>query len=116
MRLFFTIYLICSFSYSQPPLKEAQKLIQSKNYVKAEKLLTPLIAQPKPSPKTIELYGDVLCHQHKWEPCSKQYKKLVKIDPKNANYQYKYGGSLGKLAHSCAKLNWNSCSVISHFI
>lgn len=48
--------------------------------------------------KEIELLGDVYGYQKKWNESKIQYKKLIEMNPDNANYQFKYGGVLGMLA------------------
>lgn len=48
--------------------------------------------------KKVELLGDVYGYQKEWEKSKIQYKKLIEINPDNANYHFKYGSVLGMLA------------------
>ena len=45
--------------------------------------------------QAIELLGDAYGYQRKWDDAIIYYKKLVGANGNNANYHYKYGGSLG---------------------
>jgi tetratricopeptide (TPR) repeat protein len=53
--------------------------------------------------KTIEYLGDIAGAQKKWDKSMIYYKKLKTLFPKNANYWYKYGGSLGMKAKESNK-------------
>src|SRR5690606_29925159 len=50
--------------------------------------------------KTIEHLGDVAAHASDWETALSHYKILVDSHPNNANYNFKYGGVLGRKAQS----------------
>lgn len=91
--------LMClQYSHAQEDvIKNVISMIDSKEYKKAESKLKAELLR-KENEVLIELLGDVYGHQRKWEEAKNEYKKLVDIDPKNAEYQYKYGGVMGMMA------------------
>jgi tetratricopeptide (TPR) repeat protein len=88
----------------QTVYQEISNLIDIKQFDKAESLAKGYIINHPNDYRIIELLGDTHCHQREWEAASEQYRKLVLIKPKNANFQYKYGGALGMKALSMSKL------------
>ena len=60
--------------------------------------------------KTIEYLGDIASHTNKWEAAAQYYKKLTVLNPKNANYFFKYGGALGMRAQTEGK--WVAIRVV----
>lgn len=76
----------------------------NKQYAKAEALLVDYIAKNASDKEAIELLGDAYGHQKKWDKAIAQYKRLTKLSPKNANYHYKYGGSLSMKALKVNKI------------
>ena len=52
----------------------------------------------------IELLGHAYFHQEKWDEAINTYESLIEVQPKNANYQFKYGGVLALKAKSISKL------------
>jgi tetratricopeptide (TPR) repeat protein len=90
--------------YSQSSINDAKKLIDKKEFKKAEQLLSKYITTHQSDFEAIELYGDAYGHQKKWDEAIVQYKKLVEGKPNNANFHYKYGGALGMKALSVNKM------------
>jgi tetratricopeptide (TPR) repeat protein len=104
MKHFIFFLLIPFFMSSQSSLNDAQKLIDMKEFKKAEQLLLAYIKTDQNNLEAIELYGDTYGFQEKWDEAIIQYKKLVDGKPKNANFHYKYGGALGMKALSINKM------------
>ena len=77
---------------------EVEQLFQKKDFIKAENILKNYINSNPNDIYAIEQLGDAYGHQEKWDEAIAQYKLLVKKDEANANYRYKYGGSLGMKA------------------
>ena len=82
---------------------------KAENYFKQSRLE---LAQPlfenflKDNPndfKTLEYLGDIQGKQEHWDKALSYYKKLKVLNPKNADYQYKYGGVLGMKAKNSNK-------------
>lgn len=99
LLLFSPLFLI-----GQTSLLDAETLIGSKKFSKAETILTSYIKENPNDLKATELLGDVYGHQKKWDEAIKQYKQLVEGKPAEANFQYKYGGALGMKALTISKL------------
>ena len=96
--LFFPVIL-----FAQVPYDDVEKLIEEKQFVKAEKVITAYVTPNSRNEKAIELLGDAYGHQKRWDEAAEQYKRLKEIDNTNANYHYKYGGALGMKALSVNK-------------
>lgn len=90
--------------WSQAPILEATKLIEAKSYQQAELKLKAYLLENPNNREALELYGDALGYQKKWDDAIQTYKSLVSAQSENANYQYKYGGALAMKALSVNKL------------
>lgn len=80
---------------SQSLSVEADVLFKKKQFTKAEVLIKKHMASNPSDVEAIELLGDAYGHQKKWDEAIEIYKALRDEYPDNANYHYKYGGSLG---------------------
>jgi len=88
----------------QSTLDTVADLFKQKKYSEAQyKTADYLKSHPKDL-KAIELLGDSYGYQKNWDDAISTYKKLVDIDPKSANYQYKYGGVMGFKALAVSKI------------
>ena len=97
--VFFPLFLI-----GQTSLTEAQKLIESKQFYKAEKVLILFVNNNPDNIQATELLGDAFGYQKKWDEAITQYKLLVEAKPTEANFHYKYGGALGMKALNVTKI------------
>ncbi|MCD2260482.1 tetratricopeptide repeat protein [Psychroserpens luteolus] len=105
MKYIYIFLLVPCLSIAQPSaLKEARTLLDDKKFVKAEQLLSEYVKTNQNDKEGLELLGDALGHQKKWDKAATRYKKLTRLEPKNANFHYKYGGALGMKALSVSKL------------
>ena len=104
MRIFFLFLFFPIAVFSQSLQNhEVEQLIKNKQFNKAKSVLQSHL-EVKPNDLTaIELLGDVYGQEKKWDEAIEAYEKLVQTKPKNANYQYKYGGALGMKAKSVSK-------------
>lgn len=93
LLLFFPSLLL-----SQTEIDEATKLLNDKDFIKAEELLVTYLIDHPNNLHAIELLGDTYGFQKQWDGAIKAFKKLVEADDDNANYHYKYGGVLGMKA------------------
>ncbi|WP_242202427.1 tetratricopeptide repeat protein [Aestuariivivens insulae] len=84
--------------FSQTEFDQANRLVQDKDFVKAEQLMLQYLKVNPNSLQAIELLGDVYGHQKKWDEAIGEYQKLMEANTNNANYHYKYGGVLGMKA------------------
>lgn len=103
MKKFLFLMLFPIFGFSQSIVIEINQLFQQKQFVKAEQKAWEYAKQNPNNLKAIELLGDAYGHQKKWDDAIKQYKTLVQANGDNANYHYKYGGTLGMKALEVSK-------------
>ncbi|SDS05409.1 Tetratricopeptide repeat-containing protein [Formosa sp. Hel1_31_208] len=101
--LFLLLIPFLGFSQLQT-LEDAKQLIEDKQFVKAEQLLTQYVKSNENDTEGIELLGDACGNQKKWDDAITYYEKLTELQPKNADFHYKYGGALGMKALSVSKL------------
>jgi len=95
MKKFF-IFLFFPFCvFGQSFYKQVDNLFETKKFIKAEKLLIEYVGNNPKEERAVELLGDAYASQRKWDKAINQYKKLVMLNNKVANYHYKHGGALG---------------------
>lgn len=104
MYKFLWIVLISSICFSQASKEKAESFIAQKKFTKAQNEIQTFLDLNPEDKEAIELLGDAYGHQKKWDAAIEQYEKLKDKEPKNANYQYKYGGALGMKALSVSKI------------
>lgn len=104
MRKFLILFLLPVMVFSQSAIDQANRLLDKKQYVKAEHVLHTYITQNPNNLSAIELLGHAYFHQEKWDEAISTYEKLISAEPNNANYQFKYGGVLALKAKSISKL------------
>lgn len=103
MRLLIGLLLLCNITFAQSDKEKAQLLITQKNYKQAEHLLLKLKQTHPEDIEIIELLGDTYGYQEDWDNAIDTYKVLTKKQPSNADFHYKYGGSLGRKAQQVSK-------------
>ncbi len=104
----FLATLICIFSIQllvgQGNLfQQATLAFQDKDYASAVRLSTLYLKEHPNHIKAQELLGTAYASQENWEASKEVYKKLVTAYPSQANYHFKYGGSLGLYAKNVSK-------------
>ena len=105
MKYLLILALFPALSFSQTIIvDEAKQLIEDKQFVKAERVLYEYVKDNENDKEGIELLGDAYSNQKKWDDAATYYEKLKELEPKNANFHYKYGGALGMKALSVSKL------------
>lgn len=104
MQKLIILLLLPLYTFSQTLYVEAEALIETKQYVKAEQKLAPFVSKNSSDLRAIELLGDVYGYQKKWDNAIVEYKKLTEAAPNIGNNHYKYGGALGMKALSISKL------------
>ena len=97
------LFLPCMF-FGQHTLREVEGFLDKKQYSEAEAAIMTYVKENPNDLKGIELLGDTYGQQKKWDEAIEQYKKLVELSPKTANYHYKYGGAMGMKALKVNKL------------
>lgn len=89
--------------FSQADFSQAEKLYNQVNYNQAKPILLEFLKENPNHLKALEYLGDIEGYSKSWDNAIYYYKKLKKLNPKDANYYYKYGGCLGMKAKECNK-------------
>lgn len=97
--LFFPILIM-----SQHTIDDVEMLFKQKKFSTAERTINTYLQAHPDDKKARELLGDVYGHQKAWDKAIEVYKVLRDVEPDNANYHYKYGGSLGMKVLSISKI------------
>lgn len=104
MKKIIYLLLVPFITFGQSQLDRFESYIKQKKFDIAEiKIIVYLESHPKDL-EAQELLGDVYGHQEKWDEAIAIYKKLVKANPNNAEYHYKYGGAMGMKALEVNKI------------
>ncbi len=90
---------------AQSSLNDASVLLDQKQYKQAEALMKSYVSSNPTNLKAIELLGDAFGYQAKWDAAILQYEKLVALEPREANFHYKYGGAMGMKALEVNKVS-----------
>ena len=105
MKYLLILALLPALGFSQSlVVDEAKQLIETKQFDKAEQVLSEYIKENENDKEGIELLGDAYSNQKKWHDAATYYEKLKELEPNNANFHYKYGGALGMKALNVSKL------------
>lgn len=83
---------------SQSSFDQAQKLFDIGKYEQSKPIFENLLKSSPSNLKIIENLGDIAGSNKSWDEAIGYYKKLTYLKPSEANYFYKYGGSLGMKA------------------
>ena len=89
--------------FSQADFSQAEKLFIETNYTKAKPIFLEFLKENPNHLKTLEYLGDIEGNSKSWNNAIFYYNKLKKLNPKEANYYYKYGGCLGMKAKEANK-------------
>lgn len=98
----YLIYLFSSIaffiSWSQNSCQEGQEYYNTENYTKAIEVLKNCLITEANNEEARFTLGKAYAKQEDWEKAAATYKILVETHPKNADYNFYYGGSLGLYA------------------
>lgn len=89
---------------SQTDFEKAEKLLAEKKFAQAKPLFESDFRLHPNHFQSLEYLGDINSHTSKWEDAVGCYRKLKTAAPKNANYQYKFGGALAMMAKNANRL------------
>lgn len=100
----YLLLLFISFNlFSQSNFEKGEKLFAQNKYEEAKSHFTVNLKQFPSDVKTLEYLGDIAGSQKKWDEAIVHYEAIKNKFPKNADYQYKYGGALGMKAKESNK-------------
>lgn len=91
------------FCMGQGFYEQAQDEVKEKDYTQAEINIKKHLQAHGQDLKAQALLGEIYAHQKKWEESSEINKKLIDADRDNADYHYRYGGTLGLWAKNTSK-------------
>ena len=100
--LIFILFPLLTFGQSL--FIEVNQLIEKKQYVKAEQIMSQYVVEYPDNKEGLELMGDAFSYQRKWDKAIGYYKQLKIAEEDNANYHYKYGGAVAMKAFTVSKL------------
>ncbi len=110
LNIFVPMRNICFVILFFPLILSAQNQIDKaianfdhQNYSKAEVQFKAIINQNPNNFKAQEYLGDTYAAQKKWDKAIEIFEYLLEEKPNNADYNYKYGGSIGMKAKSSDK-------------
>lgn len=104
MKNFLTFLLLFPLViWSQSDYSKAEKLFEAGKYEQSRIVFESFLKENPSHLKTIEYLGDIAGHQKSWEKAIVYYKKLKQLKPSEADFYYKYGGSLSMRAKEVNK-------------
>jgi tetratricopeptide (TPR) repeat protein len=99
MRQLMIFFVLTPFLlWSQSNFEKGEKLFHAKKIKEAEALFEENLKYYPNDIKTLERLADISAEEKQWEKTASYYKKLKHLKPAEAEYFYKYGGSLGMRA------------------
>jgi tetratricopeptide (TPR) repeat protein len=102
--LFALLFLTGTVVYGQSAFAKAEQLYRAEKYDKALFSFSKLYEQDSTDLNVVERLGDIAGHKKDFETAMNYYKLLLEIKPKDAHYNFKYGGAMGLYAKGCSKL------------
>tara|TARA_R100000935_G_scaffold57599_1_gene91895 strand:+ start:922 stop:1803 length:882 start_codon:yes stop_codon:yes gene_type:complete len=97
-------FILSTFwSYSQSISSRAISYLNQGKLNQAKSLLNEQVSKNNADIKVFELLGDIASFEKNWDVAISNYKKLVVVNPENANFNLKYGGALGMKALSVSR-------------
>ena len=97
--------LIGAMCCGQDAFAKAESLFTAKDYPAAKVQFEALMKQGYQNETVLRRLGDIEALANRYENASNYYEKLLQLDPKNADYHFLYGGTLGLYAQQISKLD-----------
>ncbi len=88
---------------AQTNFDKAETYFKQSKYDLAQPIFENFLLENPNDLKTLEYLGDIQGKLEHWDKAISYYKKLKILNPKEANYQFKYGGVLGMKAKNATK-------------
>ncbi|RZJ70028.1 hypothetical protein [Flavobacterium sp.] len=105
----FAFFLLPILALAQSDLEKARESFAQKLYPEAKKYYLTLYRSDANDAETVERLGDVCSYSKNWEEASVYYRKLIKLRPKSAQANYKYGGAL---AMQASESKWKALGLL----
>ena len=103
MRNLIILMILLPLQNFAADFKQAEALFLQGKFALAKPIFEKIVTEEPKNYKAIEYLGDIAGHARKWNEALGYYEKLKKADPKNADYQFKFGGALGMKAKEGSK-------------
>lgn len=100
--LFFIFLPLISFAQSSS-FERGTQLYYQENYRQAKPHFETHLKSNPNHLKSIEYLGDIAAYATDWDTALNYYKILVDAHPNNANYNFKYGGVMGRKAQNSSR-------------
>lgn len=100
--LFLLSIPLCAFA--QADFVAAERYFEQENFSKAKPIFQAYLKDHPKHKKTREYLGDIAGYAKDWNTAIDYYEALVQEDETNANYHFKYGGTLGMKALSISRI------------
>jgi len=104
MKKWFFLFLFPVVLMGQTPFQQAEAFFKKEQFEKAKPLFLQHLKNYPNDAKTIEYLGDISGYAKDWDTAIGYYETLVEKDESNANYHFKYGGSLGMKALEISRI------------
>lgn len=104
MRTLIVFLILFTVKMDASDFNRAEILFQQEKYALAKPIFEKILKSEPNNFKAIEYLGDIAGHYKDWDLALNYYEKLKNSNPKDANYQYKYGGALGMKAKEGSKI------------
>lgn len=103
MRNLIILMILLPLQNFAADFKQAEALFLQGKFALAKPIFEKILKEEPSNYKAIEYLGDIAGHAKNWNEALGYYEKLKKADPKNADYQFKFGGALGMKAKEGSK-------------
>lgn len=92
------------FAVAQNNYQQAEEYFKQEKFSKAKPIFENFLKQNPRDKKTREYLGDIAGYGKDWDAAIVYYKSLVEDEETNANYHFKYGGTLGMKALAVSRI------------
>jgi len=103
-QILFIILFLPLIISSQSSFERGEKLYNQEKFTQAKPLFLTYLKENPSHAKTREYLGDIAAYTKDWDTAISYYKVLVGEKPNNADYNFKYGGSLGMKAKDLSRI------------
>lgn len=104
MKKLLILLLLPTMIVAQNSFQQAENYFKKEQFNKAKSLFENHLKSNPNSLKTIEYLGDIAGYAKDWDTAIGYYEILLEHDDNNANYHFKYGGSLGMKALEISRI------------
>ena len=104
MKQLFLFFIFPVSLLAQTTFKQAENYFKKEEFSKAKPLFEKHLKETPNHLKSIEYLGDIAGYAKDWDTAIAYYKILLDEDNMNANYHFKYGGSLGMKALEISRI------------